>query len=837
MWRRIVTAAFLTATCVAGASAQIPTYLAPGPLHDPSIVDADQLAGEVTIYRDAYGLPHIVGETDEAMYFGFGYASAEDHIERILTNYRRGAGRMAEIAGERYILSDYHARLFRLRQMAIDRENEIDPELRAVLDAYAAGINHFMDENPSKTPKNAERVVPADIVGFHRYVTLFEFVLARHGVFGPARPLPTGVLLGLSPARSDERMPTLLATFQAEWAGPLGLYEAHLSSGEGLDVYGATFPGLPAIFIGCNSDIAWGFTPNSPDLADTYLLTMNSFSPPLYQYMNGTYQMWIESTQIGVKEPGGDTRTVPKLMPYAHNGPVVDTSGMTSRVIRAAGWHDLNGLRQWLLVNRAGSTGDFKRALSAMQVPSLNAVCVDRKGNTFFAYCAKGQYKLETVNWRQPVDGGRMDTEWRGFIPFTDLPQVTNPDSGFVQSANGLPWRASAESSPAATGGYPRYLVEDKASIRSDRLLDVLETETELSLAQVKELSWDVTVSFVEPALQMLAAAQQTGWRKFEDPRGQMLNSIQVLQQWDRRADSDSRGAVLFDAWWRQYRASFKDNTEAEIIERMKKPGSRESQAGLAALRMAVDIVIARYGQVDVTWSAVRRMRRGLEDYPAQGAARLHTIHQTDPQTDAYKRIAVAGRGDAYKMIVQLGDTPQIHSIVPWGNSSAPRSKHATDQMKLYSEKGYKEVNFTNSLKGGGMVSAWGTKARLEISPIDATLDFQAGSPVSVKIKSLDTSDIAPPMPKTARLVAAPVRLAALPTATRTEWTFTIEVPDDLKTLLDEGYVPVCLTEPVPSRWRPLAARLKPDKSGIVVQGSGSGTIAVYLVIEQNQEN
>ncbi len=447
-------AVIVMAVSAVSVRAQPPIYPIPKSAAPPSLVDTDQLARQVTIYRDRFGVPHITGKTEESVYFGFGYASAEDHLETILANYRRAAGRAAELGGKQFFLSDFNARLFRLRQMAVDREYELDPELRAVLDPYAAGINYFMEQNPDRTPAGAEPVVPADIVGFQRYVTLFEFVLARYGIFGPSKRLPTGMLLGLAPSRSAEKAPTLLATFQSDWNGPLVLYEAHLSSQDGLDLYGATFPGLPAMFMGCNRHLAWGFTPNTPDLADTYILNMKSLNPPLYTFMDGSYRMWSEPTTIGVRTEHGRIDQVPRLLLYAHNGPVVDLTGTIARVVRLAGWKDLNGLRQWLLVNRAQSVAQFKRALSSLQIPSLDAVCVDSKGNVFYAYCAKGQYKLETVDWHRPVDGSRFENEWRGFMPFTAMPQATNPPAGFVQSANGPPWRVAGDTSPKLTD-YP----------------------------------------------------------------------------------------------------------------------------------------------------------------------------------------------------------------------------------------------------------------------------------------------------------------------------------------------------------------------------------------------
>ncbi|MCD6287650.1 MAG: penicillin acylase family protein, partial [Candidatus Hydrogenedentes bacterium] len=490
---------------------------------------------------------------------------------------------------------------------------------------------------------------------------------------------------------------------------------------------------------------------------------------------------------------------------------------------------------QWLLVNRAQSVAQFKRALSSLQIPSLDAVCVDSKGNVFYAYCAKGQYKLETVDWQRPVDGSRFKNEWRGFMPFTAMPQATNPPAGFVQSANGPPWRVAGDASPKLTD-YPRYLVEDTPSFRSDRILDVVNNKKPISIKQIQKLAWDVTIPFAESAIRMLTAAGQTDWRRYEDPQGQMRYALNMLQKWDRRVAADSSCAVLFDTWWRQYRRVLnKPLSDADIIAAFDKPGPRESETALKALRLSIDILTARFGKIDVKWGDVHRMKAARIDLPAQGTADLHTIHQADP-VDGQKRpgVTVVGRGDTFKMVVQLGpNVPSVISIMPGGNSTDPKSPHLTDQMNLYSNGQFKRIDLDRSTAGIGMVSAWGTTSKLVAAGIGTTLHATSEKPVSVEMKPLSAGSIAPPMPRTAKLVGTPVRVSCTPRDAKTQWTLSVAIPSKLRGLLDMDFTPIGLIETIPGRWRPVPATVTADKSRIIIRSGGYGTVAIYLVVKK----
>src|SRR6266478_5705757 len=114
----------------------------------------DRISHQVTIYRDNYGVPHIVGETEEATFFGYGYAQAEDHLEQMMLQYRDAQGRRAEIQGSAALGDgylhfipyeyrwdgDYLQRLFRTRKCVVENKDKIARRTLPILDAFARGV-------------------------------------------------------------------------------------------------------------------------------------------------------------------------------------------------------------------------------------------------------------------------------------------------------------------------------------------------------------------------------------------------------------------------------------------------------------------------------------------------------------------------------------------------------------------------------------------------------------------------------------------------------------------------------------------------------------------------
>src|SRR5579872_1747960 len=140
------------------------------------------LASQVTIYRDNFGVPHIIGETEEATFFGYGYAQAQDHLEKMMLQYMDAQGRLAEVLGFNYLGrgylhfipyeyrwdGDYLQRLLRTKKTVVENKDKIDPSVYKILAAFARGVNAYITEHRAQVPEWIDSVTAEDIEALER---------------------------------------------------------------------------------------------------------------------------------------------------------------------------------------------------------------------------------------------------------------------------------------------------------------------------------------------------------------------------------------------------------------------------------------------------------------------------------------------------------------------------------------------------------------------------------------------------------------------------------------------------------------------------------------------
>ena len=148
-----------------------------------SLQARDPLAGQVSIYRDEYGVPHIVGETEEATFFGYGYAQAQDHLEKMMIavsrrpGAARGSARAFQALGDGYLQfipyeyrwdGDYLQRLLRTKQTVVEHRDQIDPQVYRILSGFARGVNAYIEEHRARVPAWIDGITPEDVEALER---------------------------------------------------------------------------------------------------------------------------------------------------------------------------------------------------------------------------------------------------------------------------------------------------------------------------------------------------------------------------------------------------------------------------------------------------------------------------------------------------------------------------------------------------------------------------------------------------------------------------------------------------------------------------------------------
>ena len=253
-------------------------------------------------------------------------------------------------------------------------------------------------------------------------------------------------------------------------------YEAHLQAGA-FNVAGVTLPGMPYVIVGHNQRIAWGFTNVGPTVTDVYIENVNA---------QGAYQ-----TPQGWLEPEHRTEIIHiKGMPdvtidvkITRHGPIITDLVPGETRPLALRWTLYDGLRMpFFDVNSAQNWEDFQHAFSQLDAPGQNVVYADVDGN--IGYHTTGKVPIRAAgDGSLPVSGADNAHEWTGFIPFEKLPNIYNPASGIIATANGR----------ITPDDYPHSIsMEWEAPWRQARIYHVLESGRQFSAADMLALQTDV---------------------------------------------------------------------------------------------------------------------------------------------------------------------------------------------------------------------------------------------------------------------------------------------------------------------------------------------------------
>ncbi|HCJ39357.1 MAG TPA: penicillin amidase, partial [Halieaceae bacterium] len=468
---------------------------------------------EASIERDQYGVPHIYGATDADAAFGLAYAQAEDAwpiMEGSLPFFRGSAGLYEGREGAQ---SDYLVKWLDLwGTLDRDYEQVLSPEIRRYVEAFAEGFNAFIRDNPSEA-KHPELlpITGKDIIAGHmlRHPLFYGFDGPVLELFGEERPNtvskapynpkpkdPIGSnATAIAPSRTEDGSTYLIINSHQPLTGPVAWYEAHLQSGEGLDVMGGLFPGAPTIGVGFTKEHGWGATVNKPDLVDIYVLEMNPDDPNQYR-LDGEWQnLEVSKVRLKLKLWGFFPWSVSREVLRSVHGPALRTDhGVYA--IRYAGMDEMKQVEQWLAMNKAKNFEEWQAAIALNYIQSFNFVYANRHGDIHFIHNAQLPMRAPNWQWDQYLPGDRSDLIWDAYHPTSSLPQVTNPSSGFVHSANQTPFNITAASDNPrqrdvpANGGW-----QTRMTNRATRGLELFEDFGEISFDEAWQLKHDNSYS------------------------------------------------------------------------------------------------------------------------------------------------------------------------------------------------------------------------------------------------------------------------------------------------------------------------------------------------------
>jgi acyl-homoserine-lactone acylase len=688
-------------------------------------VNPTELARDVTITRDGYGVPHIDGKTDEAVLFGFGYCQAEDNFWQLEESYMMGLGRLCELYGKQFLAKDMRVRAFEIPQRSKEDFQKIERAPRRAGAAFAAGINYYLETHPPTKPRVLTKIEPWHLLAFGRAATL-ELVAGHMHVGGgeiPSKYQPkpleeklkeevkaaTGSnawAIAGSKTRSGKAM--LVINPHQPYYGFGQFYESHLRSGEGWNFSGASFLGTPLPVIGHTEYCGWGMTTNEPNVGSSWRETFDDPNEPLnYRYGTG-YRKATEWKDTIKSKRGNTLETIDCTFRKTHHGPVLkklsDKEYVSGNIAR---FYDMVLSRQSMKMIRAKNITEFREAMAMLELPLFNTVYADAHGNIFYIYNGIIPKRDPSFDWMHPVDGSDPRTEWQGVHPTSDLPQVLNPPSGYVQNCNSTPFTTTDDSGPAI-GDYPEYMIEDrhddKRRAKMSRVL--LRGAKDLTFERLQELAFDTTVYWALTELPRYRGEFNQLRQADATLAAEVEPYLTHLLDWNCKGTVESTQATLCVAWYEElygfgYPAeTLKKEFVANVPEQFK------------ALVTAAKKLESNFGKWRVPYGDVNRLQRHpdisdfykipysdtLPSLPSAGMPGppgvVFTMYFTPtiyfpPFKLMKNHYAVVGT--SYLSIVEFGDRAKSKSLLQFGESGDPKSPHFFDQAALLSKKQLKE--------------------------------------------------------------------------------------------------------------------------------------------------
>ncbi len=666
--------------------------------------NAEKIAREVTIYRDIYGIPHVFGRTDASTVFGFAYAQAEDNFWRIEENYISAIGRSSEIYGEQSLNKDRLNHALEIPRLAREEYRRLDSHTRAICDAFADGLNYYLERHPETKPRLLTKFEPWHPLAFIRY-NYYQNGFAQDPAIDSRNIQTAENERGLkanqgsngwvvSPSKSATGHAMLFINPHLPFSGSGQVYEGHVHSDEGWNFTGYTRFGFPFPYVGHNENGGWVSTDNAADLQDVYVETFDDKARLLaYRYGNG-YRMATERTEeIRVKTPTGmETRRF--TMRKTHHGPIIAARDGKPLAIRMAKFEDDGWLREWYLMTRAKSLDELKRAMAPLNMLFGNVMYADRQGNTFYLYNGAVPRRNPRFDWTKPVDGSDPATEWQGYHTIDELPQLTNPKTGWMQNCNTTPFLLTSEGNPDPKK-FPSYMVQEGDNLRGEISRRILSENKKFTFDDWRRAAFDTTVLGADKYLPLMLTAVKNRLDDSGITSGKanpnLREAYEVLLKWNHRSTNESVAMTLFSFW--------RDKLENN------KPDHDKTQT--AALEDVLKTLERDFGTWRVAWGEINRLQR-LDESKAEtfqdnrpsipvpgvsGADGAVFTYYAIPVQGQKKRYGVAG--GTYISIVEFAPQVRAMSVHVFGSSGHPESRHYIDQSKLYASGEFKPAWLT----------------------------------------------------------------------------------------------------------------------------------------------
>ena len=652
------------------------------------------LLQENTINWDSYGVPHIKASSKENLFFSQGWALMHNHANKVLKLYGKSRGRSSEYWGEKYISNDYLVHTLGFSELADQWELEQDPELKMIYSNFVDGMNAYAENNPNKIDDENKIVLPVttkDVNLQGMYVVFTRFIGGDD--LGRVQEWPDmgSNTYAIGPKKSASGNTMLVQNPHLPWSNEFLFTEYHFNL-NGRNMYGANLVGMPGIAIGFNESLGWSHTDNTIDNADTYELNLigNGYE------LDGE-EKEFESTKktILIKKEDGSLHENELTILKTLHGPVIKKTKDKVIAIRLVGLDRANMFLQWWKMLNSKNFDEFESALKMAQIPFWNVMYADKFGEIFYLFNGLVPKRKQDSweYWNRIIPGGKSEDIWTDVHSYEELPKVKNPESNWLQNANDPPWTSTIPM-VLNPNDYPGYMAPKVMHFRPQRSAKMLIEDPSITFDELVEYKLSTRLEFADRILDDLFLAIDD----FGSTNSKKAKKL--LQEWDRKADVNSIGMLLFYHWSNKF--SVDDNSTYtkpwNINDPLNTPdGLSDPQKAVKLLDESVVEIEEKFGRLDVKWGDYYRIKYNGIDLPANGIdGRLGVFRVAWPGRSTDKNMYVGG-GDSWVSVIEFGQKVRAKALLSYGNSTQKDSPNNGDQLELFSKKELRDVWFYES--------------------------------------------------------------------------------------------------------------------------------------------